>query len=479
MHRTLSFFFALLILSGCFRKGTNPLEVTKEIEQNIDNGNLSVAKRLADSLKNAFGNDLKIFIEADSLEQIAERIRLDFSVTESQVTKQIEDRYGRASPEEISSWERKGWLEWRKIDGKKMYFNRAASNLMLLRAFHEKEAASYPSESQDPKITFRLHHTEKVLEESWHNERSVNPVNMVITYEITVHPNVVPYGEIVRCWLPWPVDSLPRQSAIKLLKTSYQNYIKSPGSSGHSTIFMEAPAKKDSSLTFSVTWKYTSNGQYFQLSDDKILPYNKTSPEYRKYTSEQPPHIVFTKDIKQLADSIISDNDPPYQKVKKVYKWFKKNIPWTGALEYSIIPNIPEYVCQNRRGDCGMQTLLYMTLLRYKGVPVRWQSGWMVPPHAVNLHDWCEVYFEGVGWVPSDVSYDLQDSDNPLIKFFYMSGIDSYRLIINRGIAAPLYPPKKFIRSEPNDFQRGEVEWDGGNLYFDKWDYNMKIEYVE
>jgi len=36
---------------------------------------------------------------------------------------------------------------------------------------------------------------------------------------------------------------------------------------------------------------------------------------------------------------------------------------------------------------------------------------------------------------------------------------------------------KKFLRSEPYDFQRGEVEWKGGNLYFDKWDYDMKIEY--
>ena len=26
-------------------------------------------------------------------------------------------------------------------------------------------------------------------------------------------------------------------------------------------------------------------------------------------------------------------------------------------------------------------------------------------------------------------------------------------------------------------FQRGEVEWDGGNLYFDQWNYEMKIRY--
>jgi hypothetical protein len=33
------------------------------------------------------------------------------------------------------------------------------------------------------------------------------------------------------------------------------------------------------------------------------------------------------------------------------------------------------------------------------------------------------------------------------------------------------------MRSEPVDFQRGEVEWRGGNLYFDKWDYHMEVSY--
>lgn len=126
-----------------------------------------------------------------------------------------------------------------------------------------------------------------------------------------------------------------------------------------------------------------------------------------------------------------------------------------------------------------MQTFLFMSMLRYKGIPVRWQSGWMVPPGSENLHDWSEVYYEGVGWVPADISYNLQLSENDLVREFYLSGIDSYRLIVNDGVAGDLFPPKKFMRSEPYDFQRGEVEWRGGNLYFDKWDYEIVIKYNE
>ena len=126
-----------------------------------------------------------------------------------------------------------------------------------------------------------------------------------------------------------------------------------------------------------------------------------------------------------------------------------------------------------------MQTLLFMTMARVQGIPVKWQSGWMMHPGKVNLHDWCEVYYEGPGWVPADVSYDLQASEDNKIKVFFASGIDSYRLIVNNGVAGALYPEKKYMRSEPYDFQRGEVEWKGGNLYFDKWDYSMQVEYLK
>jgi len=100
-----------------------------------------------------------------------------------------------------------------------------------------------------------------------------------------------------------------------------------------------------------------------------------------------------------------------------------------------------------------------------------------VPPGAENLHDWCEVYYEGTGWVPLDISYGLQHSEDKKIREFFITGIDAYRLIINDGVAGELFPEKRYMRSEPYDFQRGEVEWRKANLYFDKWDYKMEITY--
>jgi len=467
-----------MILFGC-RTPSDSYQVLEDMQENLDFGNISTVIQVADSLKKISGVNKEIVHIADSLEQIAGRIAHDFSVTEEQADSQIEKLIGQVTPEEMTAWKEKGWLEWRMIDGEKKYFKRAVSNLLLIKKFREQKEARLREIAREPEMILRLHHTEEVLKSSGNQGNLVVPVNMKMTYTITVHPDAVPDGEKIRCWLPFPKNNQPRQKEIKLLSTSNPEYAIAPDTAIHSTIYMEASAKKGVPTVFQISYAYESSAQHFNMSQIKILPYDKSTADYQKYTSEQLPHICFTDDIKKLADSISGNDENPASIVRKIYFWFKDNIPWAGALEYSIIPNISEYVINNRRGDCGMQTFLFMSMLRYKGVPVRWQSGWMVPPGAENLHDWCEVYFEGTGWIPVDDSYDLQNSKNPLIREFYLSGIDSYRLIVNEGIAGPLHPGKDFLRSEPYDFQRGEVEWKGGNLYFDKWDYDMKIEYFK
>jgi hypothetical protein len=63
----------------------------------------------------------------------------------------------------------------------------------------------------------------------------------------------------------------------------------------------------------------------------------------------------------------------------------------------------------------------------------------------------------------------------PEAEYFYIGGIDPYRMIVNTDYGQYLSPRKKYPRSETVDFQRGEVEWKGGNLYFNKWSYSLEI----
>ena len=465
----------LLCLAGCKSKSDGN-EFYNQIENEFIAGNLENTLYLVDSLKKVYPGELLIK-KADSLAQITERIYLDFTVREEEIKSSLRERIGDYSMQEKEGWEEKNWLECRLIDGEKRYFNRAVSNLSLIKSFNQQREERDSLRSEDPWIIFRNKHTQTIIDTSDIEHLTAIPVEMVVNYTITVLPGAVPEGEVVRCWLPFPKESHARQQNIRFISASDDDYILSPDSMVHRSIYMEEVAERDKPVTFDVSFSYQSSGQYFDPDSLYILPYNKNSELYLKYTSEQLPHINFSDDVRSLADSIAGEEDNPFLILKRFYYWINDNIPWAGALEYSIMPDIPGYVLHNMRGDCGMQTFLLMSMLRYKGIPVRWQSGWMMHPGYENLHDWCEVYFEGVGWVPVDMSYGLQYSSDTKTREFYISGIDSYRLIVNNGVSENLYPEKKFLRSEPYDFQRGEVEWSGGNLYFDKWNYEIEIDY--
>lgn len=475
----LNFLLFIVVFSfSCSRK-PDCNKVMAIIQDEFSTGNFKKVSSLTDSLRGICQGHSDLIIKADSLTDMAHRIRADFTLSEEEANKRIESRVGPFTSEDKRNWEEKGWLEFRIIDGEKRYFNRTVSNLDLLRLFHENRSGWLKKNATDPALIFRLRHTAEVIKAAGTNQFPLMPVKMKINYTLTVDADAVPEGEIIRCWLPWPRSNHPRQEKVNLAEISSSKFSFAPDTAIHGTIYLEENARKGMPTVFKVSFIYQSSAMYFNPDSIEPLPYDRYSRLFLKYTSEEPPQISFSENVRRLTDSITGKEENPKIVVRKIYSWFKDNIPWTGALEYSTMSDIPEYVIRNRRGDCGMQTFLFISMLRYKGIPVRWQSGWMVPEIGKNLHDWCEIYYEGVGWIPADISYDLQVSENPKIMNFYMTGIDSYRMILNEGISGPLHPAKKFPRSEPYDFQRGEVEWNGGNLYFDKWDYNMQIEYLK
>lgn len=215
------------------------------------------------------------------------------------------------------------------------------------------------------------------------------------------------------------------------------------------------------------------------LRAEDVLPYDTTTALYKEYTAEREKHIVFSPRLRELAAKLTAGETNPYLKAKRIFRWINDHFPWASAREYSTIENIPEYVLDNRHGDCGQVSLLFITLCRISGIPAHFQSGFMMHPRAWNLHDWAEVYFEGVGWVPVDQSFGIPAfARNADEEYFFLGGIDSWRMIVNTDYGMPLVPEKKYPRSETVDFQRGEVEWEGGNLYFPQWSYHMDIDYL-
>ncbi|MDR1592407.1 MAG: transglutaminase domain-containing protein [Prevotellaceae bacterium] len=419
--------------------------------------------------------DLPFVVDYDSMTQLsddelARRIALDFQKTRADILSQIEEFFPHVSEEQLAAWEESRALEWQWINDEKRYFNGAARNLFRIdraagalytaRYGEEKKARNDFLNSYIPQLTAHtdsnasLHHT--------------------VEFTLTVNANAVPHGEVIRCWLPFARTDNPLQRDVTLLEASSHPTL-SPDTP-HSTVYMEQTALSDVPTQFSIKIALTSLPKHNFLSADSVQPYPVNCREVVDYCREQPLHICFTDAIKALSAQIIGDETNPYLKAKRIFLWINDNIPWTLAREYSTIASIPDYVLENRHGDCGQVTLLFITLCRLNGIPARWQSGFMLYPDAENLHDWAEIFLQGPGWVTVDQSFGLlRRASAEAERLFFLGSQDGFRWLVNSDISAPLFPRKIFPRSETVDFQRGEVEWRGGNLYFDKWTYQFTV----
>ena len=491
----------LLVLGGGhFVYAQNHTVQLQQTRQMIENGDFSLAgSRLRSiiSCENVTSTDRW---EAEFQLDLMNRIKKDFYRTQESVLEDLKEYFPNITAEDLQKWESTGALECKTIDGKKCYFHSAVRNLFRIDEQAGKVREDIKGRQSDDLDIYLSEFLPKVVEATYNTDSIyVLPQQVKYTYTIKVKPNEIPEGETIRVWMPYP-RSNNRQRNIKLLSTSQPNYIISPDKYDHKSLYMEGTAVKDSAITFSYSATYTSYNEFHRFNPlTDVKPYDTTSAIYKKYTAERKTHVIFTDDIKRITDSIVGNESNPYFKAVKIFDYIAKTYPWASAREYSTLYNIPQYVINNHHGDCGQVTLLFVTMARYAGIPAKWESGWMLHPGDLNLHDWGAAYFEGIGWVPVDQSFGLTNREyyeaklypakgkkkgkkNTLteqendVYHFFTKGIDCYRFIVNDDYSGEFYPAKTYPRSETVDFQRGEVEWRGENLYFGRWRYNMEVE---
>lgn len=418
--------------------------------------------------------------------ELQKRVRHDYRLSEAEVEARLRAELPDLSADELRRWSDSGALEWRTIGGERRYFNRAVVNLWRLcpEARDRRAAHSGARPAGDTGVAGLefdlLDHMRRALDAAKATGPGyVMPIRIRLDYTLTVRPGAVPEGETLRCWLP-----LPRVGGqhldLAILATDPADAAAAPEEAPQRTLYLERPASPAGSPTvFSASYEFTSRDYVPLVDPERVRPTDASTELYREYTAERPPHLVLSPEIRGLASSIVGSEANPYRKARLIFAWFDRNVAYTATPEYSTIPNLSEYCLRERRGDCGVQAMLFIALCRAVGVPARWQSGLTLLPGKMNLHDWALFHVEPYGWLPADPSRGFRDTDDEELRWFYLGGIDAFRAVVNDDYGRSLHPPKRFARSEPADFQRGEVEWSGGNLYFGDWDYEFGIEYRE
>jgi len=404
------------------------------------------------------------------------RIRLDFTLDAAAVRERIRAQVPDLSEDEFQRWDRAGLIERLDIDGEPFYFSRSASNLFRVSPeAAARRAAPVRPFSQGPYETLHRHHRDVVQVAKAIATSSVLPRRVRITHTVRVKPDAVPAGETVRAWLPYPRAIPGQQEAIALVASQPARPQVAPERALQRTAYLEQDAVAGQPTTFSVTYEVTVHARRVAIDPDRVVP-EAVTPELQPFLAERAPHVIFSDDLRRFSEKVVGDETNPYRIAQKLFAAVDR-IPWAGAREYSTISNISDYAFRAGHADCGQQTLLLITLLRMNGIPARWQSGWAYSEDVEGhdtMHDWGALYLAPYGWVPMDVTTGQLASDDPALRWFYLGGLDAYRVAFNDDYSRDFIPAKQHVRSETVDLQRGEVEWRGGNLYFDQWDYQFE-----
>lgn len=405
--------------------------------------------------------------------ELMRRIRIEFPYNEEQIKEKLKESKLDPTDANMREWEENRYLEMRPIDGERRYFKHAVPNLFRI------DPALHPKRTITDKRSFRIDNCAEMIAKSDGKGSLTHGQKNVFHCVATIPANTIPAGETIKYWAPFPREWTARQQDVKLLSHNADVCEISPKEDMQRTVYMEKTTVKDEPTVFEFSFQTTSYAQYFsqEYLIENVKPYDVNSDVYKEYTAEYLPHMIKTDAMKKWADEIVGDETNPVKIVSKLFDAIDDRFPWASSNEYGTLLCIPEYVIREGHGDCGMLTLTLVSALRCEGIPAKWQSGWtMHTDNECGMHDWGEVYFEGIGWVPVDQSYGRLDYSDPLINNIYKSALDQYRLVINDNIGCKFTPEKKFFRSEPVDCQKGEMEWKGGNIYFNKWSFEMNVE---
>lgn len=414
-------------------------------------------------------------IESDSTVAIEQRIRRDFPYSIEQFLDIVKSENPSYTRSKLDADIKAGLVETMQIDGQTKVFRKALRNMKLMRESKNGKWKGRGSQASASRITY----VDSVLNYYNGKNPSGNAHHVRYRFSIDVPVTEEIANDTIKVWMPLPFSS-QRQSNIEIHAAEPAQYVLSGDRSVHNSIYFRKPSGQvGDTVRFWYEASFDTQGEYF--SSEKILkelkPYDKQSDIYKAYTSFGGQHIVR---LDSLAKAIVGDETNPFKMSEMVFDYISSTYPWAGAREYSTIPCIPQYVMNAGHGDCGQVALLYISLMRTLGIPARWESGWMLHPGEKNLHDWAEVYFEGIGWVPVDLSFGrYSSSKSPEVKNFYSHGIDSHRFAANHGVGGEFFPPKCFVRSETVDAQMGEVETTKGNLFYPRWDQNLTLISVE
>ncbi len=216
----------------------------------------------------------------------------------------------------------------------------------------------------------------------------------------------------------------------------------------------EGAIRKDSqSLKYSISYDRRANNFWGELQDNAYFLRDVQYPEIsRSYTNFVNQHYTGVPDnltrLKETAEELktvgLNKRENIINSVKKVQQYLKNNAEY--SLEPGAVPNgedfTEHFLFENKKGFCVHFATAGVMLLRAMGIPSRYASGYIISENDFdkatditsekvdvsylkdqkiekttveqqtvtvsltdeNAHAWAEVYVDGLGWIPCEMT---------------------------------------------------------------------------
>jgi hypothetical protein len=396
----------------------------------------------------------------------------EYTLTFEEAFTQIKDIISDFTQEEFFCLKDQGNIDWMYVNGEIRYFRRYLSTLLKVNSSIKKRARIVD-----------LLKNEVAMKEKEEQLKVIQilKANKKVAYHFQIRAAVWMKEDnfqpgFVRVHIPLPI-ACQQVNNIKILRTSTQPYTIASEDTPQRTICFETKLQENEE--FFVEYEYNYEVGYVELLESEST---SIIPEKLEYDlGEQLPHIMFTPYLKELANELVKGCQNSLAKVRKIYDYITTKIEYSFMREYITIENIPEYAALGKKGDCGVQTLLFITLCRITGIPARWQSGLYTTKYTAGSHDWAQFYIAPYGWLFADCSLggNAYREKDELRREFYFGNLDPFRMPANREFQREFIPAKAHLRADPYDNQRGEIEYETRGLRYDEFTSEILVSAQE
>ncbi len=385
------------------------------------------------------------------------RMRRDYTVTSEEAGRILGERLRDWRPQELEQLRRENVLDWIFVNGQVRYIDSFYENLVKIRSDiaarqrMPKRAAVRPeAEIRDEAIACMKAHGGAVC-------------RLKIRSNMQLFMQKQQMNETIHIWMPYPLEKFQINN-LNLESSTPAYKAIAPAQVPQRTIYFSGTARQLQNVE--IVYSFENHMRYV---DPDPAAVSAEQPEFD--LEEKLPHIAFTPYLRALTAEVVGEERNPLKKARRIYDFITQTVRYSYMRSYVSLPVIPEYCTSRLRGDCGVQALTFVTMCRIAGVPARWQSGLYANENGADSHDWAMFYVAPYGWLFADCSYGgAAWRDGALERWnFYFGNLDPYRVVLASEFQAPFMPTTRYLRRDPYDNQRGEVELDSGPLPREQW----------